>query len=420
MKLPIRVDPTLSPCVALLCALSLAACEGSEDGGRDSGRKSDASDNAGEDDTGGSGSSDNAGRRDDGGRAGDAGNSPSEAGAQSDAASEGAGRDASTSDAGRDASMDGATRDAGGGANARRSEVCGSTTSFPDPLPAMNQRQAQPVGSATFGFIEGPVWVASQGVLLFSDMDFGGGDAMGPPSRIRRLKPPATFDEFTGSSNSNGLALAPDGNVLAATHDNQALSRFNIDSATRTPIKVLYQGKHFNSPNDLTVRSDGTVYFTDPDWQLGSRTSEIGSQGVYRVRGPIDVSGDNAAELMDGTLTKPNGVALSPDEQTLYVGSQGNEIWKYPVNADGSLGMRSKFVDVNGSSDGMAVDCAGNLYVASNTVKVFAPGGAKLGEISVGGTPSNAAFGGADRKTLYITAGDKLYSIGLNVPGFPY
>ena len=112
-------------------------------------------------------------------------------------------------------------------------------------------------------------------------------------------------------------------------------------------------------------------------------------------------------------------MALSPDEKTLYVGSEGNEIWKYPVNNDGSLGGRNKFAET-GSSDGMAVDCAGNLYVASNAIKVFAPGGMKLGEISVGVTPSNAAFGGADRKTLYITAGDKLYSIGLNVPGFPY
>lgn len=310
--------------------------------------------------------------------------------------------------------------DAGFGASSRRSEICGTATSFPNPLPSeTSKRRAQAVGTLSFGFLEGPVWIASQGVLLFSDMDFSGGDAMGPPARIRRLTPPATFDEFSPSSNSNGLALALDGSLLAATHDNQALSRFSLANAARTPLKVRADGKRFNSPNDLVVRSDGTVYFTDPDWQLGPRDNETKITGVYRVPAPLNNSGDNAAALVDGTLTKPNGIALSPDEQTLYVGSQGNEIWKYPVRSDGSVGARSKFADT-GSSDGMAIDCAGNLYVTSGTVEVFAPSGTKLGDISLDGSPSNAAFGGPDRKTLYITAGPKLYAIELAVAGFPY
>jgi gluconolactonase len=338
-------------------------------------------------------------------------------GSDRDAAS----RDAATRDAAREAGEAQAGQDAGSAmGNARRREICGEATSFPSPLPSDSEkRKAEPVGSMTFGFIEGPVWLAAQGVLLFSDMNFSGGDAMGPPSRIRRLKPPATFDEFNPSSNSNGLALAPDGSLLAASHDNQALSRFSMDGVARTQITVLVDGKHLNSPNDLTVRSDGTVYLTDPDWQLGPRTSETKMTGVYRVSAPLSVTGSNAATLVEGTLQKPNGVALSPDEQTLYVGSQGNEIWKYPVMSDGSLGTRSKFAET-GSSDGMAVDCAGNLYVASGTLEVFAPSGMKLGEITLDGDPSNAAFGGSDRKTLYITAGAKLYAITLNVPGFPY
>jgi gluconolactonase len=278
------------------------------------------------------------------------------------------------------------------------------------------------VGNESFGFIEGPVWIAEQGVLLFSDMDFDSDDnAKGPPSQIWRLKPPASFDSFAASSRSNGLALFTDGSLLAATHDNQGLSRFDLTTAVRTPLAVLSDGKHLNSPNDLAVRSDGTVYLTDPDWQLGPRTSETKRTGVYRIAPPLRNSGTNQAILVDGTLNKPNGIALSPDEKTLYVGSSGNEIWKYPVQEDGSLGARSKFADT-GASDGLAVDCAGNLYVTAGGVQVFAPGGSKLGEISLpgGASPSNAAFGGADRKTLYITAGSRLYSIRLNVPGFPY
>jgi gluconolactonase len=274
------------------------------------------------------------------------------------------------------------------------------------------------VGTTRFGFIEGPVWIAELGVLLFSDMNFSGGDAKGPPSRIRRLKPPSSFDVLVETANSNGLALSLEGAVLAATHDTQSLSAFDAQTGKRTDLTVRYQGKRFNSPNDLTIRDDGTVYFSDPDYQLGSRSSELGSVGVYRVSAPLRAAG-GAAELVDGTLQKPNGVALSPDQRTLYVGSSGNEVWKFSVASDGSVSNRTKFAEVGGS-DGMAVDCAGNLYVTSGAVEVFAPSGDKLGEISTAESPSNAAFGGADKKTLYITAQTGLYSIALAVPGFPY
>lgn len=303
-------------------------------------------------------------------------------------------------------------------AGSLRKSVCGDATSFPSPLPASNARTAQLVGTTRFGFIEGPVWIAELGVLLFSDMNFSGGNAKGPPSRIRRLKPPSSFDVLVETANSNGLALSLDGTVLAATHDTQSLSAFDRETGARTDLTVRYQGKRFNSPNDLTIRDDGTVYFSDPDYQIGSRTSEVGSQGVYRVSAPLEAAG-GAAELVDGALQKPNGVALSPDQRTLYVGSSGNEVWKFSVASDGSVSNRTKFADVGGS-DGMAVDCAGNLYVTSGTVEVFAPSGEKLGDISTGESPSNAAFGGPDRKTLYITAQTGLYSIALAVPGFPY
>ena len=328
-------------------------------------------------------------------------------------------------------SSDAGGRDAGGlteaGTAGRQdslaARVCGDGGGFASPFPAgVNKLSAEAVGAEVYGFIEGPVWIADQGVLLFSDMDMSGPDAQGPSARIRRLRPPATFDVFAPSSNSNGLALSNEGALLAATHDNQGLSSFRLDTGVRTPITVLVDGKHFNSPNDLTVRSDGTVYFTDPDWQLGPRARETGITGVYRVAPPLDLKGANNATLVEGTLLQPNGIALSPDEETLYVGFSGSEIWKYDVASDGTLAGRTKFATIGGSngSDGMTIDCAGNLYVTSRAVEVFAPSGTKLGEISLAGTPSNVAFGGADRKTLFITGGAHLYAVKMNVPGLPY
>jgi gluconolactonase len=320
----------------------------------------------------------------------------------------------------RDAASSEASLPRDGGASSLRARICGDTSQWPAPLPAnMQQRTAQRVGSDRFGFVEGPVWVDELGVLLFSDMDFSGDSAKGPPARIRRLKPPATFDVFVASSGSNGLALSREG-LLAATHDTQSLTRFDLNSGARTDLTVRFQGKRFNSPNDLAVRSDGTVYFSDPDWQLAGRTSELmGKMGLYRLRPPLSAGQALAAELVDDTLPKPNGVALSPDERTLYAGSSGNEVWKFAVASDGSLSGRTKFADVGGS-DGMAVDCAGNLYVTSGTVEVFSPDGNKLGEIMTAESPSNAAFGGADHKTLYITAQTGIYAIALSIPGFPY
>jgi gluconolactonase len=254
-------------------------------------------------------------------------------------------------------------------------------------------------------------------VLLFSNLT---NTTPINPSEIRRLSPPSTVDVFVADSGTNGLALDLDGTVLGCSHKVQGIIRVNPTSgAMTTLLDTDSNGKHFNSPNDLTVRSDGTIYFTDPDYQLGSsRTSETGIKGVYRVTPSRQVI------LVDGTFGEPNGVALSPDETVLYVSDfSANAIRRFTVAADGSTSGRQNFATVT-SPDGVAVDCAGNLYWASNTsagaVRVFSPSGTQLGTISVPSGVSNVAFGGSDRKTLYITAGRGLYSLALNVPGFPY
>jgi gluconolactonase len=323
-------------------------------------------------------------------------------------ASEGAGDAPATDDLPAD---DAGSREPAGERRPLAARVCPAGRSAGSPLPV--QASATLVQDG-FGFLEGPVWVESRGVLLFSDMDFGASGDQGPPARIVALRPPAQFDVVAEHANSNGLALDADGNVLACSHDLQDLAHFDPADGTRRSLQLRYMGQRFNSPNDLTVRSDGTIYFTDPDWQLGPRASETGITGVYRA----DPQGE--VWLVDDQLERPNGIALSPDERTLYVGSAGDDVVAYPVAGDGSVGERDVFASP-GASDGMAVDCAGNLYVTSGSaVHVFAPDGNPLGRIEVAGEPSNAAFGGAERRMLYITAGDALHAIELAIPGLPY
>jgi gluconolactonase len=290
--------------------------------------------------------------------------------------------------------------------------VCPSGVSYPNPLP--NDKQAKLIKNG-FGFLEGPLWIAEGQQLLFTDMDFTtASNPNGPNAMIRRFHPPDTFDVFVASSGSNGLALANDGRVLAASHDVQSLSYFELASGQREVRALDYQGKHFNSPNDVALRSDGHVYFTDPDYQIGPRTSETGMRAVYHV------SPDGMVTLLDGSLNQPNGVALSPDEHTLYVGSADNDIFAWQLAADGGTTGERKVFASPGPSDGLGIDCAGNLYVTAMTVQVFDPTGHKLGDITTAEPPANVAFGGPRRTTLYITAETGLYSIELNVPGRCY
>lgn len=290
-------------------------------------------------------------------------------------------------------------------------EVCQSGDVYGDPLPA--DRTATLVRDG-FNFLEGPVWLTSLGALYFSDMDMGNVGANGVASRIHQFEPPSAFTTLVPSSGSNGLAVDSMGLLYACTHDTQSLSTFDPLSGARADLSLTYMGSKFNSPNDLAIRADGNIYFSDPDWQLPPRASQIGMTGVYQV----DLA--NNVKLVDGTLDKPNGIALSPDGNTLYVGSAGNDIFKYSISSNGDTSGKMLFASP-GASDGFAVDCAGNLYVSSGMqVLVYSSASTLLGQIDVPEAPANAAFGGEDRKTLYITARTGLYQIRLNVPGFPY
>ncbi|MET8146058.1 SMP-30/gluconolactonase/LRE family protein [Sphaerisporangium sp. NPDC005288] len=303
---------------------------------------------------------------------------------------------------------------------------CTPGTSYPNPLPSTSV-------SATkirdgFNFLEGPVWDATTQTLLLSLMRDGTGSEGVQPADVLRFTEPNTFETFIAGSGSNGLALSRDGGtLLAATHDQRSVSSFRLSDRTRGVVASSYQGHAFNSPNDLTVGADGTVYFTDPDFQRANRTDQMsGRTGVFRVKNGV-------VSLIDDTIREPNGIVLSPDGKTLYVGGNGSgKVYKWPVNADGSVGTRADFASLNGS-DGATIDCAGNLYQVSyndGKVHVYAPSGAQLGTISAGLNTTNVAFGGSDGRTLYITSGTPsrggnsgnfgLYRVRLNVPGWPY
>jgi len=271
------------------------------------------------------------------------------------------------------------------------------------------------------GLFEGPVWVAATAGLYFSEMTFSSNP---PPSVIHRFSPAdGSTSPFAEDSGTNGLALRADGQILGATHQPQGLALFDSATAKRQAVMITYQGKHFNSPNDLTVRADGNVYFTDPDWQLGQRQSETGKTGVYRL-----LPDGTTVTLVDDSLDKPNGIALSPDGNTLYVadfngGGNRGRVGAYPVAADGSTGARTEFAAGVAVPDGMTVDCAGNLYTTSHeggVIGIYSPAGTRLGTIQVATLLTNVAFGGVDGTTLYATAGKALYAIPMSLPGYPY
>lgn len=255
-----------------------------------------------------------------------------------------------------------------------------------------------------FLFTEGPVWNRSEGYLLFSDI---AGDT------IYKWIPPATFEIYRRPSyNSNGLAYDMNGCLLAAEHGGRRVSRQNSDGSL-VAIADNYQGKKLHSPNDIAVRSDNTIYFTDPPFGLGRRLPELNFMGLYRLdpAGKMTLEGEYNQYL--------NGLALSPDEKTLYLAlTAADEILAMDVAADGSTSNVRSFAMVP-YPDGMAVDLAGNLYITGeNGVEVFKPDSTPLGTIRTDRQPANCAFAGPEGKWLLITARDSLYRVEVPIPGF--
>ncbi len=274
-----------------------------------------------------------------------------------------------------------------------------------DPLAGIEAASEVPKGNFSFQFLEGPLWLAKEGVLLFSDI---------PANRIYKLTPPSALEIFREpSGKSNGLGWDQNGLLIACEHDNRRVSR-TLGNGMVEVVIDSYQNQKLNSPNDVIVRNDGNLYFTDPPYGIPQgQQQELAFQGVFR----IDPAGAASVVMMD--MAKPNGIALSPDQNTLYVAdSEQPGVRVLPLSGDGTPGQWTKLIDR--TSDGMAIDDAGNLYLTNNAgVEVFRPDGSKWGSIALPATPTNASFGGPDRKTLYITLPKALYRVTTNIPGLP-
>ena len=271
--------------------------------------------------------------------------------------------------------------------------------------------QVEKVASG-FQFTEGPVW-DPRGFLLFSDI---------PANTIYKWTPGASEAEVyrTPSGHSNGLTLDRAGRLLACEHDRR-VSRTERDGTIGT-LADRYRGKRLNSPNDIVVRSDGSIYFTDPPYGLPRQEEgkELDFNGVYRL------VPDGTLTLLDDSFVRPNGLAFSPDERTLYVDdSAGMHIRAFDVRPDGTLTNGRLFAELKeagkeGVPDGMKVDVRGNVFCAGpGGIWVFGSGGELLGKIETPEVPANLAWGDVDLKTLYITARTGLYWVRVQIGGKP-
>jgi gluconolactonase len=256
-------------------------------------------------------------------------------------------------------------------------------------------------------FTEGPVW-HKDGYLLFSDI---------PAAIIYKLAPGAAPVPWrTESGMSNGLTFDRQGRLIACEHGNRRVSRTEADG-TITAIATHYQGGRLNSPNDVVVRSDGTIFFTDPPYGIKPEQKEQPCNGVYRI-----APGGEITLLVDD-FDRPNGLAFSPDEKTLYIDDTVRKhIRAFDVAADGSLSNGRLFCemasDLNTGPDGLKIDVQGNIYsTGPGALWVYTPSGELVGTIEGPQVPANVAFGGADGRTLYLTARTGVYSLRTKLAG---
>jgi sugar lactone lactonase YvrE len=258
-----------------------------------------------------------------------------------------------------------------------------------------------------FQFTEGPVW-HPEGYLLFSDI---------PANRIYRWSPDGTLESFRQpSGNSNGLTLDLEGRLIACEHGNRRVSRTEGDG-TVVSLAAHYQGKRLNSPNDVVVKSDGSIYFTDPPYGVQPEEQELDFHGVYRI------APDGSLMLLTDDFDRPNGLAFSADESILYIDDTTRcHVRAFDVLSDGTLANGRLFADMRsteiGGPDGMKLDVGGNLYVTGpGGTWLFDPAGSHLGTFVTPEKPANLAFGDADRRTLYITARTSVYRVRTELPG---
>lgn len=319
--------------------------------------------------------------------------------------------------------------------DAQAFEAVGGLTRYDDAFDGVVDANAgiERLTVDTFTWSEGPAWVRDGGYLLFNDV---------PENRMYRWSQAEGLSVFLDPSGyagppldtlreggANGLFAEAGGGVLLADSGNRVVSRLDPAAKTRTVLAERYEGKRFNSPNDVVARGDGTVFFTDPPYGLkdgnDSPAKELAFNGVYRI------DADGSVHLLDDAMSLPNGIALSPDGNTLYVANSDPEqpVWMaYALDAAGNVVGRRQFADasdlqgegVHGLPDGLAVSSDGLLFATGpGGVLVFDPSGRRLGRIETGSAIANVAFGD-DGRTLYMTSHRFLARVPLKVVGLGF
>lgn len=294
--------------------------------------------------------------------------------------------------------------------------VLGSILRNDPKLDALLDRDAKmEVIASGFDWAEGPLWLPKEKALIFSDIPRNSVMMWREGVGVSLWMKPSGFTgvgDYGKEPGSNGLAITKDGNVLFCEHGDRRISMLTKDGGKRTVVDN-YMGKRLNSPNDVIVKSNGDIYFTDPPYGLPKNWDdprrELDFCGVYRYSPK-----DGKLTLLTKEMTRPNGLAFSPDEKTLYVANSDPDkaIWMaFPVKADGTLGQGKEFANVTamtkdnkGLPDGMKVDSRGNLWATGpGGVHVYSPDGKLLGRLATGEATANCAWGD-DGSTLYITA----------------
>ena len=281
--------------------------------------------------------------------------------------------------------------------------------------------KSQPIQEIATGFggelgpAEGPVWIKEGKYLLFSDIHAN--------KRLKYTPGQAGVTVFKEPTNrANGLTRDLQGRLLACEHDSRRVTRQEADGSI-TVIANSFQGKRLNRPNDVVVKSDGSIYFTDPGANILPDQWDLTFGGVYRVTADL-----GSMTLLIDHFVQPNGLAFSPDESVLYVvDSRRRQIRAFDVLPNGTLARQTErlYADLSGPEpggpDGIKVDTAGNVYTGgSGGIYVLDPQGKRLGRI-VHGKPAttNVGFGGDDWKTLYFTSRDMLGAVNVKIAGVP-
>ena len=266
------------------------------------------------------------------------------------------------------------------------------------PLPSAAVGSGVDRVAGGFAFVEGPVWVAKNGgYLLFSDIY---------NSRTMKLdvsNHAEVYRRYTHAGNGNSMDAQ--GRLYTAERDGHRVVRTNLDGS-ETVVADRYDGKRLNSPNDVVVRKDGQVYFSDPASAAVFDQPELLFNGAYHVDPQGKVT-------LIAKMPRPNGVALTPDGRTLYIAdTTERKIYAYDLDKDGNASnQRVAIQDIEGSPDGLRVAANGNIYVACKGVAIYTPQGKLVQMIPFPETPANLAFGGPDRKTLYVTARTSIYRV---------